>query len=41
MKDKAMFALYLATKKRKASNNRQSSCIDFDEYDSDDYDKEE
>lgn len=39
MKDKAMFALYLATKKCKVSNNRLSSSIDNDEYDSDDYDK--
>jgi hypothetical protein len=34
MKDKAMFALYLAAKKRKANNNRQSS----NNYDDDGYD---
>lgn len=33
MKDKAMFALYLAAKKRKANNNRLSS--NYDDYDCD------
>lgn len=32
MKDKAMFALYLAAKKRKANNNRPSSSNSYDDY---------
>ncbi|MGN1255433.1 MAG: hypothetical protein ACI4T9_12695 [Prevotella sp.] len=35
MKDKALFALHLAAKKRKANNNRQTSS-DYNDYD--DYD---
>lgn len=37
MKDKAMFALYLAAKKRKANNNRQSS-NDYNDYESGGFD---
>ena len=36
MKDKAMFALYLAAKKRKANNNRQSN--NYDDYESGGFD---
>lgn len=37
MKDKAMFALYLAAKKRKTNNNRQSS-NNYDDYDCNGFD---
>lgn len=36
MKDKAMFALYLAVKKRKANNNLQSN--NYDDYESGGFD---
>lgn len=38
IKDKAMFALYLAAKKRKA-NNRQSNDNSYDDYDRDGVDE--
>lgn len=37
IKDKAMFALYLAAKKGKANNNKQSNS-NYNDYHSDDYD---
>lgn len=40
MKDKAMFALYLAAKKRKATNNRQSSSNSYDDYDCEGFDND-
>jgi len=36
MKDKAMFALYLAAKKHKVNNNRLSN--NYDDYDCDGFD---
>lgn len=38
MKDKAMFALYLAAKKRNAANHRQNSSNDYEGYDCDGFD---
>ena len=40
MKDKAMFALYLAAKRRKADNNRQSSSNSYEDYECDDFDND-
>ena len=41
MKAKAMFALYLAAKKRKAANNRQScSNSSYDDFECDGFDND-